>query len=62
MYQLMLFEGMLPEYIHSATPSRFQVCSINGEQRQFSIDVQEGQDPESVALEALGYFVVTEIA
>ena len=68
MYQLMLFKDMLPEYIPSHTETNtdcseqvFQVCSIDGTGSQFKINIQEGRDPESVALETLGYFVVPEV-
>ena len=66
MYQLMLFEDMLPEYISPTSEActeqnqTFQVCSIQGLSPSFTIKVSEEQDPESVALQKLGYFVVPE--
>ncbi len=66
MYQLMLFEDMLPEYIplvseiHTEGPQKFQVCNIEGTSSPFTINVNEEQDPETVALQKLGYFVVPE--
>ena len=66
MYQLMLFEDMLPEYIPfvsescTESPQKFQVCNIEGTRSSFTIDVNEEQDPETVALQTLGYFVVPE--
>ena len=66
MYQLMLFEDMLPEYIplssetSTESPRRFQVCNIEGASSPFTINVSEEQDPETVALQKLGYFIVPE--
>jgi hypothetical protein len=64
MYQLMLFHDMLPEYIHygknEEQTTNFQVCSMTDHCNKFSIKIEDGQDPESVALEKLGYFVVPE--
>ena len=66
MYQLMLFKDMVPEYVSptSNTESegirQFQICNINGEVPSITIRINEGQNPETIALEALGYFVVPE--
>jgi hypothetical protein len=66
MYQLMLFEDMIPEYVpsvsefHTDEPQRFQVCNIEGVRSPFTIKVDGEQDPETIALQTLGYFVVPE--
>lgn len=57
-HQPMLFESMEHETIQSC--NRYQVRSLDNPLFGFSISIEENEDPEIVALERLGYFVVPE--
>ena len=53
-----LFDEFDTEVLTDA--NTFCIKSINNPTTSIEIDVQPGQDPESVALELLGYFLVSK--
>jgi len=61
-YQPFLFAELQSQEPETNNGIKFQVLNYTDPSNKFTVVVQENEDPEKVALQRLGFFVVPEAA